>query len=582
MRFFLFVSCTCLVGTVFAERINHAGRILGPLLPVTQPTLFNTPAADAIVASMQIYPRDNAWNEDISTRPLLGNSPTMITTMMGHLDPARRTLRAFFEMNFVLVPDNQSPLPINFFEYPDESDPSPYPIPSNMPIEGWPRETGGLTLDQWQRDVNDTGGDRHSIIVKPGTGQCWETWQARKLIDNSWEAANGALFNLNSNALRPLGWTSGDAAGLSMFSGILRFDEVQRGLVEHALRIVVRRTRAAYIYPASHHASNPFTTDPNVPAMGQRMRLPANYTVPSNWTPQEKAVCAALKKYGAIIADNGNFFQISVAPDDRWPSGCFDNLSTISIGSFEIIQTTGPTEGPRSANPPVVNAGPDLNGTVGPSVALNGSTSGGTGTVTRLWTKYSGPGNVTFANSAAPATSATFSANGVYTLMLRASDAVHTPGYDAVVVTVGSSPTVSGTLVLQDVSPSFAYPTGVLFEYRTPGTAAVVFSTNGGIGAGGAFTIPSPPSPGSYDLVVKYSHWLRRKASVSTLSGNVSGVLLSLRNGDLDGDNEIGIGDYAQLSSNYGGTGTGDLNHDGAVDIADYAILSSNYGQSGD
>lgn len=581
MRFFLFVTLTCLAGTLSAQRINHAGRILGPLLPVNQPTLFNTPEADAIVGSMQIYPRDNAWNEDISNRPLLANSAAMISAMTGHLDASRRTLRAFFEMNFVLVPDNQAWVPIDFFEYPGESDPSPYPIPLNMPIEGWPRETGSLTLDQWQRDINGTGGDRHSIIVKPGTGQCWETWQARKLLDNSWEAANGALFNLNSNALRPLGWTSGDAAGLSMFAGILRYDEVLRGQVEHALRIVVRRTRAQYIYPASHYASNPFTTDPNVPAMGQRMRLRSTFNVPSTWTNQEKAVCAALKKYGAIVADNGNFFQISVAPDQRWPSGCFDNLTSIGVGEFDIIQTTGPTEGPRSPNPPVANAGPDLNGTVGPAVALNGSTSGGTGTVTRLWTKYSGPGNVTFANSASAATTATFSANGVYTLMLRASDAVHTPGYDAVVVTIGSTPTVTGTLVLQNVGAS-AYPTSVLFEYRTPGTSNVVFSSNGAIGSGGAFTIPSPPTAGSYDLAVKYSHWLRRKIAVNTSAGNVTGVVLSLRNGDLDGDNEIGIGDYAQLSSNYGGTGAGDLNHDGVVDIADYAILSSNYGLVGD
>src|SRR5258706_1978900 len=166
-----FAVAFALAGHVIAaERINQEGRILGPLVQVAAPTLFNTPAADAVVASLQIMPVTNPWNEDISKRPPLVNSDAMINQIISDLATNRRMLRVFFEMNFVLVPDNQPLIPIDFFNYPDESDPSPYPIPANMPVETWPRETGALTLQQWQLDVNDTGGDRHSIVVQPGAG----------------------------------------------------------------------------------------------------------------------------------------------------------------------------------------------------------------------------------------------------------------------------------------------------------------------------------------------------------------------------------------------------------------------------
>jgi hypothetical protein len=582
MRFMLLLAGLTLVGVASAERINHAGRILGPLLPINESVLFNTPQADFVVSSMQILPRDNAWNEDISGYSPLANSASMIAMINSELSSSRRQLRGFFEMNFVLIPDGQPLVPIDLFLYADESDPSPYPIPWNLPVEGWPRETGTLTLDEWQRDLNLNGGDRHSIMVQPGTGGVWETWQTRKLVDQSWEAANGAKFNFNTNAQRPLGWTSGDAAGLSMFAGIARFDETERGQIEHALRIVVKHTRGEYIYPASHVASDPFTTDPNVPAMGQRLQLLPSFTVPSNWTIEEKAVCAALKKYGAIVADNGNFFQISIAPDQRWPDGCFDHLLQIPVTQFRAMQTTGPTGGPRAANPPLANAGPDLTAQIGVAVNLSGSTSGGTGAVTKLWTKYSGPGTVSFANSASAATTATFSANGTYVVMLKASDATHTPGYDAAIVKVGTGTMVSGTLALRDLSSPTGFPGSVTFEYRLPWTATVSYSTVGNLGAGGSFTIPAPPVPGSYDLAVKVTHWLRQKRLVNTAPGNVSGLAFSLNNGDVDGDNEVTISDYSVMSLHINGTGVGDLNEDGTVDIGDFAILSANFGLIGD
>jgi hypothetical protein len=431
-----------------AERINQEGRILGPEPVVTTPLLFNTPQADAVVSAMQIMPLTSAWNEDISTRPLLANSDAMIAQIRSELLSTRQTLRPFYEMNFALVPDAQPLAPITFLEYPDESDPGPWPIPSIMPIETWPRETGSLTLSQWQQDVNNTGGDRHSILVTPGSGTLFETWQAR-LVGSQWQASNGAKFDLRTNTLRPSGWTSGDAAGLPMFPALVRYDECQRGMVEHAMRLVVKHTRREYIYPATHHASSPSTTDPNIPAMGQRLRLKAAFTIPSNWTTYEKAVCLGLKKYGAIVADNGNFFSISVTPDDRYPSNAFSNLSSIGIDNFEVIQTTGALEGPRSPGAPTATAGADLDTLLLPSspsstsAALNGSVTGTS--ITTEWTKYSGPGAVTFANATHPATIATFSLPGTYTLMLHVRDGIHAVARDAVIIDVKIPATITRT-----------------------------------------------------------------------------------------------------------------------------------------
>jgi hypothetical protein len=430
-----------LVTAARAERINNEGRILGPAPVVTAPTLFNTPAADAIVSAMQSMPRDNPWNEDISRRPVLPNSDAMIAQIKTDLG-TRQTLQPFYEMNYVLVPDNQPRVQIPFLDYPDESDldggTAPnglYPIPANQPIESWPKGTGSLTLQQWQQDVNNSGGDRHGIMVAPGAGSVWETWQM-KLTQTGWQASNGAKFDLNSNALRPAGWTSGDAAGLSMFVATVRYDECERGMVEHALRLVVKRTRKEYIYPATHYASSIPATSINYPAMGQRLRLKANFAIPGNWTIEEKAVLLALKKYGAIVADNGNFFSISVCPDDRFSSSAFSHLASIDINNFEVIQTTGPNEGPRSPGAPSVDAGPDQFLEYPTNISLNGSVNDPSGHASVVWKVYAGPSGATFASANQAATTVTINAPGTYTFMLSADDGLHAVAYDAVVVRV--------------------------------------------------------------------------------------------------------------------------------------------------
>ena len=429
-------------GVAAAERINHEGRILGPAPMVNAPLLFNTIQADTVVSAMQITPVDSAWNEDVSRRPLLANSDAMIAQITADLLPSRRTLRPFFEMNYVLVPDSQPRVSINFFMYAAESDldggtfPNGlYPIPSILPIESWPVETGSLTLSQWQQDTTNLGGDRHSIMVMPGPGNIWETWLT-KLVSGAWRASNGARFDLNSNTLRPAGWTSADAAGLPMFPAIVRYDECQRGMVEHALRLVVFQSRLGPIYPATHAASVNATNDPNIPAMGQRVRLKASFVIPSNWTTEEKAILLALKKCGALVADNGNFFSVSVCPDDRFPAGAFDHLSTISISNFEVVQSTGPAEGPRSPGAPTANAGPDQVVSMTMPTILAGNVNAPLGNATVRWRMYTGPAPTTFGDSTAATTTATFGTPGSYTLMLSADDGTHAVAYDATAVQV--------------------------------------------------------------------------------------------------------------------------------------------------
>jgi hypothetical protein len=444
--FLLFILTVSLAWADVAhgQRINQDGRILGSLPVVTNAILFDTSNADAVVSAMQIYPISNAWNERVSFLPVLSNSTAMIAQIISDLATNRRTLITFQEMNYVLVPTNQPLVPINFFDYPDQSDLNGgaypnglYPIPTNLPIEGWPTQTGSQTLSQWQ--TNQDGSDRHSIMVEPASGLDFETWLT--VFDGTnWSAANGAEFNLNSNALRPAGWASGDAAGLSMFSALVRYDEAERGMVEHACRLVVKRSLYNnYIYPATHYASSTNNTNINLPSMGQRLRLKAAFLIPTNWTTEEKALLLGLKKYGGLVADNGNFFSISVTPDDRWPANCFNDLTTISITNFEVVQSTGPTAGPRSPGGPSANAGPDQTCGVGTPVPLQGYVNRAGTTSAIRWYLYSGPGTVTFGNASQTNTTAIFSAPGVYTLMLSADDSIHAVAYDAVVFTVGDT-----------------------------------------------------------------------------------------------------------------------------------------------
>jgi hypothetical protein len=198
------------------------------------------------------------------------------------------------------------------------------------------------------------------------------------------------------------------------------------------------KSRNQHIYPATHHAGSVSASQTNYPAMGQRLRLKASYAIPSGWTKEEKALLLGLKKYGAMVSDNSSsFFSISITPDDRW-GNAFNNLSSVGIGitNFEVIQTTSPTEGPRSPGAPTANAGLDLTTSVIQPAQLQGVVNTTGPVTTNQWKIYSGPGTVTFGNAAQTNTTASFSVPGVYMLMLSADDGVHAVAYDAVVVTV--------------------------------------------------------------------------------------------------------------------------------------------------
>jgi hypothetical protein len=170
--------------------------------------------------------------------------------------------------------------------------------------------------------------------------------------------------------------------------------------------------------------------------MGQRVRLKSTFAIPDAWTLPEKAILKALKKYGALVSDNGNFFSISVAPDDRWPTNAFDHLPTVGITNFEVIQTTGENEGPRSPGAPMALAGADQFVAFGQPATLQGFVIATNAPTTNSWKLYSGPGTVAFGNASQTNTTANFSAPGVYTLLLSAEDGVHAVAFDAVVVTV--------------------------------------------------------------------------------------------------------------------------------------------------
>lgn len=306
-----------------------------PTMPaIDKPVMFDTPEADKIMAALQIYPPDNPWNEDISKLPVRKNSKEMIAGI-----GADKRIAYNLDMGYIIVPPSQKKVDVKIKSYPDESDKGPYPIPDNAPIENWPLDKRSLEETQKKKE----NGDRHVIVVDPVNRMLYEFYQGRKLDDGSWECACEATFDLKSNKLRPAGWTSSDAAGLPILPSIIRYDEVERGMVEHAMRFTVRKTKREYVYPATHFASR--LTDPNLPRMGERFRLRADFDV-SGFSPHMQAILKGLKKYGMYQADNGGDWRISVAPDKRIKG--LDELRKLKGSDFEVIEPTGPNEGPRA------------------------------------------------------------------------------------------------------------------------------------------------------------------------------------------------------------------------------------------
>ncbi len=294
---------------------------------IEKPILFDTPEADAIVSALEVFPPDNSWNLIIEDWPLHPNSKNIIDSI-----GATKKLRYNTDMGYVLVPPDQRKIHVKLGSAAAESDKGPYPVPDNTPIEGYPIHYKGLTLDEVQRKV-EPDVDRHAMVVDPTRGILYEFYQMRQ-TDKGWFASGAAIFDMKSNKLRPDGWTSADAAGLPIFPATVRYDEIKRGMVEHAMRMGVSKTRRAYVYPATHYASR--DTDLNLPRMGERLRLKKNFDI-SGFSREAQAILKGLKQYGVFVADNGLDWTISVAPDSRIPL-LHEEFSRIKGSAFEVVE----------------------------------------------------------------------------------------------------------------------------------------------------------------------------------------------------------------------------------------------------
>jgi len=270
-----------------------------------------------------VFPANSIWHRDISGLPVNRSSALWLS----HLSPATAHLHPDFGPSFgaqpvpygipYLVVHQPHPMVLVRFGYPAESDHYAYPFGSDIKIEGG----------------NNSTGDRHAIVVVANTCELYETWDTHKYA-TGWYAGSGATWNLKSNALRPAGWTSADAAGLPILPGLLRYDEILAGSVDHAIRFTVQVTNRAYIWPARHQAGG-ISSAAYLP-MGARLRLRANFSL-AGWSPQARIVLTAMKKYGLIVADNGSNWFFQGTSDPRWPIALIDELKRIPASAFDVV-----------------------------------------------------------------------------------------------------------------------------------------------------------------------------------------------------------------------------------------------------
>ncbi len=281
----------------------------------------NWPASLPQVAGCAVFPADNIWNTCIDTLPVHPSSDAYVAAI-GIDAPLHPDFGSWWAgqpigIPFAVVPGDQPRVPVSF-SYADESDPGPYPIPPDAPIEGGP----------------DSEGDRHVLLVDRGHCVLYELFDAWPQPDGSWHAGSGAIFDLESNALRPEGWTSADAAGLPMLPGLVRYDEVVSGNIGHALRFTAPRTRRAYVWPARHYASN--LTGEQYPPMGQRFRLRGDFDI-AGFSPAVQVILRALQQYGMFLADNGSPWFLTGTHDPRWDDELLAELKQLRGSDFEAV-----------------------------------------------------------------------------------------------------------------------------------------------------------------------------------------------------------------------------------------------------
>jgi hypothetical protein len=327
---------------IFISSIFTLSLMPSKMVAETAPTLAGCP----------VFPWNNVWNVPVDHLPVHPNSAAYISAIGAnksvHPDFGSGTWEgAPTGIPYTIVSGNQPKVNITF-EYSDESDPGPYPIPPDAAIEGGAQSTG----------------DRHVLVLDRDNCILYETWSTYPLPDGSWQAGSGATFNLRSNALRPSGWTSADAAGLPILPGLVRYDEVASGEIRHALRFTAPQTRKAFVWPGRHHASA--LTALNYPPMGQRFRLKADFDI-APFSPEVQVVLRALKKYGMILADNGSSWYISGVPDPRWNNDIFvGELGQVKGSDFEVVDEfclmLDPDSGETSLESPIPSATKNLSG----------------------------------------------------------------------------------------------------------------------------------------------------------------------------------------------------------------------------
>lgn len=322
------MSCPCLTGRSFSTfaLLAACGLGVGLWLGASnsaqqkgEPKLYGVGAS---LAGVRLFPDDNPWNTDISKEPVDANSDRLIASIGKdkplHPDFGTMYMGAPNGIAYVVVGGNQPKVPVQF-KWVDESDPGPYPIPADAPIEGGPKSDG----------------DRHVIVLDRDNWKLYEIFNAFPL-EKGWKAGSGAIFDVKTNKMRPAGWTSADAAGLPILPGLVRYDEVMEAKeIRHALRFTVVKSRHGYVAPATHFASP--HTDQNLPPMGMRVRLKADFDV-SGYPAECKVILTALQKYGMFVADNGGDWFLSGAPDQRWSNENLRSLKKVKGRDFEVVR----------------------------------------------------------------------------------------------------------------------------------------------------------------------------------------------------------------------------------------------------
>jgi hypothetical protein len=299
----------------------------GAALALATAALAGSAPKSPVLGGCPVFPATSVWNQRVDNLPVASNSAALIASI-GLDSPVHADFGSGLwdgsriGIPYVVVHGKTTPKSRVRFEYADESDKGPYPIPANVPIEGQPANTDG---------------DRHAIIVDRDSCKLYELYALQRQ-GSGWTAGSGAIWNLRSNAMRPAGWTSADAAGLAILPGLARWDgDASTGAIDHALRFTADRTRNTFIYPARHEASS--DGDPSLPPMGLRVRLKASVDI-SHLPPQARIVATAMKRYGMILADNGSNWYVSGAPSPHWSNDQLHALGQLTGADFEVVDTS--------------------------------------------------------------------------------------------------------------------------------------------------------------------------------------------------------------------------------------------------